>query len=281
MDMVEEFEAARPRLLSLAHRIVGSVHDAEDAVQAAWVRTQCATFAEVDNPDGWFTTVTARICLDQLRKRHRGGGIEMLVDEIPEAQLAADEAFIRRDEVSRALLVVLSELTPKQRVAYVLHDLFAVPFEQIAMVLDMKPVSAKKLASRARIRVCGAGPPDLAVSGHAEIVEAFLAAARGGDLGRLVALLAPGAIRVADPRVLPDGSSSVVRGATAVAEETRTFLDRIETAATAVIAGRPGAIIAPGGHPFAAIHFHVQDGLIASIEITAYEPGVTTVIESG
>lgn len=302
MDLVEEFEAARPRLLSLAHRIVGSVHDAEDAVQTAWLRAQTAGDAALDNPQAWFTTVTARLCLDQLRARHRRGELPLLAEHISGERLAVDEEYLRREDISRALLVLLAQLSPSQRVAYVLHDLFAVPFEQVAAVLDVSPSSAKKLASRARIRLRSAEPAqdapaderarlraadpaeaagmrrraaepaEAGIGQHGAIVDAFLAAARGGDLNRLIALMAPDVVRTADARLLPDTVPAVVRGAAAVAEETRYFLDRIAASVPMVVNGRPGAVIAPGGHPYALLSFRVRDGVVAAIEITPYEP---------
>ncbi|WP_024804009.1 sigma-70 family RNA polymerase sigma factor [Nocardia sp. BMG51109] len=274
MGFVEKFEAARPRLLSLAHRIVGSQHDAEDAVQTAWLRVQSADPAAVVNPDGLFTTVTARICFDHLRGRERRAELPLLPSDIPGEQLAADEEFLRRDEVSRALLVLLGELSPKQRVAFVLHDLFAVPFDQVAAVLDTTPATAKKLASRARIRLREADPaePDRSAE-HFEIIDAFLAAARGGDIARLVSLMAPGVVRTADPALLPQGGRTTVRGATEVAEETRAFVDRITAAVPLLVGGHPGAVIAPGGHPFALIRFRIDRGLIAGIDIAPCVPG--------
>jgi RNA polymerase sigma factor (sigma-70 family) len=269
VDLAEEFEAARPRLLSLAHGMVGSRHDAEDAVQAAWLRTQTAGAEALENPAGWFTTVTARLCLDLLRRRQRRDEGPLLADAIPVDELAADEAFVRREQVSRALLVLLDQLTPNQRVAYVLHDLFAVPFEQVAIVLDTTPASAKKLASRARTRLQDPGPVRArAHRAHLELVEAFLAAARGGDLHRLLVLLAPDAVRTVDPRLVPEGAPAELRGAPAIAEETRFFLDRIEATVPMVIDGVPGAVIAPGGHLLAVMRFGVRDGVIASVEIT-------------
>lgn len=274
VELVEQFEAARPRLMSLAYRIVGSHHDAEDAVQTAWTRVQAAGPAEVINPDAWFTTVTARLCLDLLRSRERRGELPLLADDLPSEQLSADEAYLRREEVSRALLVLLAELSPGQRVAYVLHDLFAVPFAQVAAVLGTSAGSAKKLASRARTRIRHARPVEPGESGeHFEIIEAFLAAARGGDLTRLVALMAPDAIRTADRRLLPPGGQTAVRGAAAVADETRLFADRIAAAVPLLISGHPGAVIAPGGHPYALIRFRIDAALVTRIEITPYLPG--------
>ncbi|MBV2363662.1 sigma-70 family RNA polymerase sigma factor [Streptomonospora nanhaiensis] len=275
MENVELFESARPRLVSLAHRIVGSRHDAEDAVQTAWLRLSAADPAEVANPEGWLTTVTARVCLDLLRARRRRGELPLLSEDLPVEAVRADEAFLRREDVSRALLVLLGELSPRQRVAYVLHDLFAVPFDGVAAVLGTSTDAAKKLASRARVRLRGARPGEGGGehAGHADIVEAFLAAARGGDIARLVDLLAPDAVRRADPRLLPAGAPVEVRGAAAIAEETTAFRDRIAAAAPVLVGGCPGAVIAPGGHPYALIRFAVGAGRVAAIDITPYTPG--------
>jgi RNA polymerase sigma-70 factor (ECF subfamily) len=273
---VEElFEAARPRLTSLAHRICGSHHDAEDAVQATWLRARSVDFAEVANPDAWLVTTTTRLCLDLLRARERRGELPLLAKDIPADELAADEAVLRRDEVSRALLVLLDELSPRQRVAYVLHDLFAVPFDEVAAVLDTAPASAKKLASRARLRLTGTQPAPRSAKDF-ELIDAFLAAARGGDLGRMITLLAPDVVRTADRSLLPATTPLEIRGAAAVAKETRTFLDRI-TAATPVFAfGAPAAVIAPGGHPFALIQFAIRNTQVTQITITPYNPGAMT-----
>ncbi|MEV4714155.1 sigma-70 family RNA polymerase sigma factor [Micromonospora sp. NPDC049374] len=276
MELVDQFEAARPRLMSLAYRIVGSQHDAEDAVQTTWTRVQAADPAEVINPEGWFTTVTARLCLDLLRRRERRGELPLIADDLPSEQLSADEAYLRREEVSRALLVLLAELSPGQRVAYVLHDLFAVPFAQVAAVLGTSAVAAKKLASRARGRIRQAPPDEPGRSAeHVEIIEAFLAAARGGDLTRLVSLLAPDAVRTADRRLLPPGGQTTVHGAAAIADETRAFADRIAAAVPILVAGHPGAVIAPGGHAYALIRFRIDAGLVTRVEITPYQPGTT------
>lgn len=274
MELIDAFEVARPRLLSLAHRILGSAHDAEDAVQMAWLRTQTAERAAVDNPDGWFTTVTARLCLDQLRARERRGELPLFADAVPDEHLAADEEFLRREDVSRALLILLGRLTPAQRVAYVLHDLFDVPFDRIAAVLDTSPANAKKLGSRARLRLRGSdvAADTAGISDHARIVDAFLMAARGGDMDRLVELMAPDVVRTVDPDVLPEGAVVEVRGARTVAEETRFFIDRIHASIALLVNGRPGAVIAPGGHPLAGIRFEITDDRITRIAITRLGP---------
>lgn len=275
MDLIDEFEVARPRLLSLAHRILGSLQDAEDAVQTAWLRAHAAGPMEVENPAGWFTTVTARLCFDQLRSRERHGELLLLADTIPDTQLAADEEFLRREDVSRALLVLLNQLTATQRVAYVLHDLFRMPFGDVAVVLDTTPTNAKKLASRARQRLTAAGPASEEAphgSGHWRIVDAFLAAAHGGHIDTLVALLAPGVVRVADPALLPEGGAIEVVGNRAVAEETRYFTDRIRASVRMLVNGSDAAVIAPGGHPLAAITFTIADDKIARIEIARLQP---------
>nr|WP_309505453.1 sigma-70 family RNA polymerase sigma factor [Streptomyces phytophilus] len=276
VDLIDEFEVARPRLLALAHRILGSLEDADDAVQNAWLRAHAADRTRIGNPAGWLTTVTARLCLDQLRSRERRGELPLLADAIPGDQLAADEEYLRRENVSRALLVLLSRLTATQRVAYVLHDLFRVPFGEVAAVLDITPTNAKKLASRARRRLEGVDPASAEeaarTSGHWRIVDAFLAAARGGRIDTLVALMASDVVRAADPAVLSEGAAAEVVGNRAVAEETRYFTDRIHTSIPMRVNGAPAAVIAPGGHPLAAVTFDFEGETITRIEIARLNP---------
>ncbi|GAB3825900.1 sigma-70 family RNA polymerase sigma factor [Kribbella italica] len=276
MELIDEFEVARPRLLSLAHRILGSIEDAEDAVQAAWLRVYAVDQPQIDNPPGWFTTVTARLCLDQLRSRERRGELPLLADAIPGDVLAADEEYLRREDVSRALLVLLARLTPAQRVAYVLHDLFRVPFGDVAVVLDTTPANAKKSASRARQRLEGVDPAAAEevpqTLAHWSIVEAFLAAARGGRIDTLVTLMAPDVVRVADRALLPEGGAVEVIGNRAVAEETRYFGDRVHASIPMLVNGAPAAVIAPGGHPLAVITFDSVGTTITRIAIASLKP---------
>lgn len=185
--------------------------------------------------------------------------------------MAADEEYLRREDVSRALLVLLGRLTASQRVAYVLHDLFRVPFDDIAAVLDTTPTNAKKLASRARGRLDQATTPPAMTpaqsSEHWRIVEAFLAAARGGRLDTLVTLMAPGVVRTADPNLLPEGAAVELAGRRAVADETRQFAERVRASIPMLVNGSPAAVIAPGGHPLAVISFAFEGGAITRITI--------------
>ena len=269
MTFDSEFEASRPRLLAVAHRLLGSVHDAEDAVQTAWLRAQSASVSEIDNPVAWLTTVVTRVCLDQLRDRRRRELLTARVDPEPEVISAADEDFLRRQDISRALMVLLGVLTPPQRVAYVLHDLFSVPFDQIAGVLDTTASNAKKHASRARARLRPASHPVDAhdSAAHDAIVTAFLRAASGGDLDGMLALMAPDCVRTVDPSLVAPGTATEITGAAAVARETRGFADRIRAATPMRVNGRDVHVIAPGGRPWAVIDITTAAGLISRIAI--------------
>ncbi|MCX4772455.1 ECF RNA polymerase sigma factor SigJ [Streptomyces sp. ADI92-24] len=252
---VEEFEAARPHLLSAAHRMLGSAHDAQDAVQTAWLRAMSARSSpSIENPSAWLTTVIARVCLDELRARRRRNEAPLLAGAVPAAELAADEAVLRTEDVSRALMVLLNQLTPPQRVAYVLHDLFSVPFDQIADVLGGTVPSAKKHASRARQRLDSAQDASAQHSRPDQpIVEAFLTAARTGDTRRMIQLLASDSVRDADAALLPRGARTAVIGAVDIATETVQFRDRIQAACRLTVNSEPVYLIAPGGHPLATI----------------------------
>ncbi|MDG4665974.1 sigma-70 family RNA polymerase sigma factor [Mycobacterium sp. 236(2023)] len=280
-EVTERFLADRPRLLSLAHRILGSIHDAEDAVQTAWLRAHPCPAADIENVSAWLTTVVTRVCLDQLRARSRRDALTARVDPISDVELAADEAFLQRDDVSRALMVLLATLTPPQRVAFVLHDLFAVPFDRIADILDTTPTNAKKHASRARSRI----RPPAAPSGpapdeedHAAVVTAFLQAAGGGDMHRMLSLMAPECVRIADAALMPVGAALSISSAAAIAEETRHFVGRIRSSIPMRVNGRALHVIAPGGHAIATIDIAVRAGLVTAITIAPL--AATDVVEA-
>ncbi|HEY2061993.1 MAG TPA: sigma-70 family RNA polymerase sigma factor [Amycolatopsis sp.] len=271
------FEAERPRLRTLAQRLLGSAAEAEDAVQEAWLRlarqplgvgaADVPETAGIANLAAWLTTVVSRVCLDVLRARR-----ETPVEQVPEhgVQAGPEDEVVRAGEVGRALLVVLATLTPAERVAFVLHDLFAVPFDVIAPIVDRTPVAAKKLASRARLRVRGTPAlPEAELTRHAQVVEAFLAAARGGDLAELLRVLAPDVVRHADPAALPTGAPLILRGADAVARGTQFFSARAALAELALIDGRPGLILAPAGHLTAVLRITVTDGRVTAYDVIA------------
>ncbi|MFI1929977.1 sigma-70 family RNA polymerase sigma factor [Streptomyces sp. NPDC020330] len=266
---VEEFATARPHLLSVAHRMLGSAHDAQDAVQTVWLRAATARpSASIENPSAWLTTVTARVCLDELRARRRRDEAPLLADALPAADLAADEAVLRAEDVSRALMVLLDRLTPPQQVAYVLHDLFSIPFERVAEVLGATVPSAKQHASRARRRLAPArqGGEE---TGRADqqIVDAFMAAARTGDTRMMIHLLAPDSVRDAEAALLPHGGRTTVTGASDIAAETARFRDRIRAACRLTVNGRPMYAIAPGGHPLATIDIATAGGQVTRITL--------------
>ncbi|MFE9012374.1 sigma-70 family RNA polymerase sigma factor [Streptomyces cyaneofuscatus] len=272
---VEEFEAARPRLLSAAQRMLGSAQDAQDAVQTAWLRAATAPSSPpVDNPSAWLTTVTARVCLDELRARRRRNEAPLFADAVPALELAADEAFLLTEDVSRALMVLLSRLTPPQRVAYVLHDLFSLPFDRVAEVLGGTVAGARQHASRASRRLGPAqetpertGAPGGPGGPDPQIVGAFLTAARTGDTRRMLQLLAPDCVRDADAALLPPGGRTTVTGAVGIAAETAHFRDRIAAVCTLGAAGRPLYVIAPGGHPLATLEIGTAGGRVTRITL--------------
>ncbi|GAA3565887.1 sigma-70 family RNA polymerase sigma factor [Amycolatopsis ultiminotia] len=259
------FEAQRPRLHALAYRMLGSAAEAEDAVQEAWLRLGRAP--EPGNLAGWLTTVVSRLCLDILRARR-----ETPVEQIPEtaARNAPEDEIVLAGEVGRALLVVLDRLAPAERIAFVLHDLFAVPFDAIGPILDRTPATAKKLASRARGRVRGTpAVPAADLARHQEVVTAFLAAARGGDLGTLLDVLAPEVVRHADPAALPPGVPAVLRGRADVARGTRTFAGRAAFAEPALIDGDAGLVLAPAGRLVGLLKIEVRAHRVVAYEVVA------------
>lgn len=273
--LAARFEGHRARLRGVAYRLLGSLDEADDAVQRAWLRADQADLGGVENLAGWLTTVTARVCLDRLRTRRRRS--ERPLAAVPIGRTAAtgpgsepEEEAVLAESVGLALLVVLDRLSPPQRVAFVLHDLFAMPFEDIAVVIDRSTVAAKKLASRARERVRGVTTVGAAErADHHAVVDAFLAASRGGDLDTLLELLAPDVVRRVDRFAVPRGTAAEVRGAREVADETNMFAARARTAEVALVDGAPGIVVAPLGKLFAVLRVTVDDGRITAFEVIA------------
>jgi RNA polymerase sigma factor (sigma-70 family) len=269
--LAERFEAHRAHLRAVAYRMLGSGSEADDAVQEAWLRVSRADTGRVENLGGWLTTVVARVSLDMLRAR--GARREEPLDHLPDPALLPREGTdpeqeaLLADAVGPALLVVLDTLTPAERLAFVLHDLFGVPFDEIAAILGRSPAAARQLASRARRRVQGADPdPGADRTRQRRVVDAFLAAARDGDFEALVALLDPDVVLRADPAAVQVGADAEVRGAPAVAGA---FAGRARIARPALVDGVPGAVWAPGGRPRVAFAFAFAGGRIAAIDLVA------------
>jgi RNA polymerase sigma factor (sigma-70 family) len=267
-----QFEEHRPRLRAVAYRMLGSFAEADDAVQEAWLRVARASGDEVDNVGGWLTTVVSRQCLNMLRSRttRREDPLDVRVpDPVVEYGDGVDpaEQGVLADSVGLALLVVLEALDPAERLAFVLHDMFAVPFEEIAGMVGRTPAAARQLASRARRRVQGATPVGQPNRPRQRaIVDAWLAAARGGDFAGLVALLHPDAVLRVDTG---DAGSRLVRGAAAVAGQAAMYRSAGFQARFAMVNGGPGIVSTLDGRPAAVLAFTVADGLIVEIDILA------------
>jgi RNA polymerase sigma-70 factor (ECF subfamily) len=279
--LAEQFEAHRAHLLAVAYRVLGDASEAQDAVQEAWLRLQRAGAADVDNLGGWLTTVVGRVCLDLLRRRavRREEPLDRHTPDADGGPEPETEAVLA-ESVGQALLVVLDTLTPPERLAFVLHDLFAVPFDEVAVVLERSPAAARQLASRARRRVRDAtpgtaGPTDAAR--RRDVVRAFLAAARGGDLTGLLAVLDPDVVLRADAVVPALGGVHRLRGREEVA---RAFLGKAQAASAALVDEAPGAVFAAGGRVRAALEFVVVDGRITAVEVVS-DPEVVQALEVG
>ena len=280
--LAREFETHRSHLRAVAYRMLGSLSEAEDAVQESWLRLSRADSDDVRNLGGWLTTVVARVCLDMLRSRASRREEPMGV-HVPDPILSsadgadpADQAVLA-DSVGLALLVVLETLAPAERLAFVLHDMFAVPFDEIAPIVGRTPTSARQLASRARRRVQGAAAPDPDLGRQREVVEAFLAASRGGDLEALVAVLDPDVVLRADvgavaAGAMPAGASRLVRGARAVAGQALLFRRLGSDGAVARLAlvnGAVGVVSTRDGRLVTVLGFTVAGGRVAEIDILA------------
>jgi RNA polymerase sigma-70 factor (ECF subfamily) len=265
--LAERFEEHRPHLRAVAYRMLSSASEADDAVQEAWLRLSRSDRSEVHNLGGWLTTVVSRVCLNMLQSR-RSRREEPVGEDLPDVVAAADPAqeTLQADAVGVAMLVVLETLTPAERIAFVLHDMFGVPFEEIAPIVERTPAAARQLASRARRRVRGAEPPEADRRRQREIVQAFLAASRGGDFEALVALLDPDAVLRADAAAVRLGAEQEAHGAGAVAE---TFAGRARAARLALIDGVAGLVWSQGGQPRVAFTFTVTDGRVTGIELLA------------
>jgi RNA polymerase sigma factor (sigma-70 family) len=269
------FDENRSRLRAVAYRMLGSISEADDAVQEAWLRLSRSDVDAIENLEGWLTTVVARVCLNVLHARssRREEPFDAHVpDPIVSSERSVDpeEEVILADSVSLALLVVLERLTPGERLAFVLHDMFDMPFEEIAPIVGRTPSAARQLASRARHRVKGGTPtPDADVSRQREVVDAFLAAAHEGDFGALLEVLDPDVVLRADVGALPLGASRVVRGASAVAEQALAFRQLGSFARPALVNGAPGFVAAPGGQPVSVLGFTVARGKIVEVDVLA------------
>jgi RNA polymerase sigma factor (sigma-70 family) len=276
--LAERFQAHRPRLRAVAYRLLGSATEADDAVQGAWLRLDRADTNGVRNLGGWLTTLVARECLDLLRAR-TSRREEPLGVHLPDPILSGadgvdpEQQALLAEGVGLALLVVLDTLAPAERLAFVLHDMFAIPFEEIAAVVGRSPAAARQLASRARRRVQGAAPvPDADLARQRAVVDAFFAAARAGDFAALLGVLDPEVVVRADAGAVPVGAWRVVRGAAAVAEQVRTtggFARFARMARPVLVNGAAGVVIAAGGRPFAVVGFTVRGGRIVEIDVLA------------
>jgi RNA polymerase sigma-70 factor, ECF subfamily len=272
--LAARFEQQRPRLEAVAYRMLGSRSDAHDAVQEAWLRLHRSGPEGVDNLPGWLTTVVGRVCLDMLRqrasRREQPYGVHLpdpVIEPWPRTDPGHQAAI--SDAVGLALLVVLDTLTPAERLAFVLHDVFAVPFDIIAAVLDSTPAAAKMAASRARRRVQGAPVPDTDLARQRQVVEAFFAATRDGDFDALVALLAPDAVMRGDGGTARPGFTKLIRGARDVAAQALTGAWISPFARPALVNYAAGAVAVRNGRPLSVMAFTVTGGKIAAIDVIA------------
>lgn len=270
--LAAQFEANRGRLRSVAYRMLGSVAEADDAVQEAWLRLSRTDASAVDNLGGWLTTVVGRISLDMLRARKTRGEKPINSEApIPAAAHAtyasSDEEALLADSVGLALLVVLEKLTPAERIAFVLHDLFDLSFEEIGPIVDRSATATRQLASRARRRVRGvADIPDADLSRQRTVIDAFLAAARGGDLQGLLAVLDPNVVFRADQMAVRAGGKPELLGAANVAQA---FLGKAQAARTVLVNGAAGVVVAPNGHLLLVLTVAIRDGKIVNIHAIA------------
>ena len=268
---VEQFEENRGHLRAVAYRILGSASEADDAVQEAWLRLSRSDAGEIENLGGWLTTVVARVCLDTLRSRtsRKEDALEARSSE-PTASGDPEQEALLADSVGLALLVVLDRLAPAERIAFVLHDMFDVSFDEIAPIVGRSPMAARQLASRARRRVRGGETPTKAdLQGQRRVVDAFLTALRGGDFQGLVAVLDPEVVVRLDESAGRPGGPREIHGAEAWAKGAITFAKVAESIEPMLVDGSMGLVWAPRGHLSRALKFTIENGRIVEAEIIA------------
>jgi RNA polymerase sigma-70 factor (ECF subfamily) len=270
------FDASRPRLRAMAYRMLGSLSDADDAVQEGWLHAARGGADDVANLEGWFTTIVARVCLDMLRSRksRREEPLVPIDAAVAGYEQGPEQEAMLADSVGLALLVVLDTLPPAERVAFVLHDTFGLPFGEIASITGRSPDAARQLASRGRRRIQGTGPDTDPAAGarmvrQRQVAEAFMAASRGGDLEGLIAVLDPDVVLHSDATASPSGTPLTVRGAAAVAGGARAASARSRYGRIALVNGAPGLIMAPRGQLLVALAFTFSGDKISQIDVVA------------
>src|SRR6266511_1928522 len=267
--LARQFELHRTHLRAVAYRILGSLNEADDAVQESWLRLLRSDHASLENLRAWLTTVVARVCLDMLRaRREEPGGLRVpdpILNDIDE--LDPEQQLLLAGSVGLALQVVLETLGPAERIAFVLHDVFAIPFDEIAPIVGRSEAAARQLASRARRRVQGASTvPDPDLTRQRKVVDAFFAAARDGDFDALVAVLDPDVVLRSDGGVTRPAATVVVHGAAAVARQALTFARLSPFVRPALVNGVAGVVVAPRGRPYSVMGFTVRGGRIVAID---------------
>jgi RNA polymerase sigma factor (sigma-70 family) len=271
--LAERFEANRAHLRGVAYRMLGSLSEADDAVQEAWLRLSRADSSSVDNLGGWLTTVVARVCLDMLRSR-KSRGEESLDAQVTEpiatgqTRIDPEQEALLADSVGLALLVVLDALTPAERLTFVLHDMFAVPFDEIGAIVGRSPTAARQIASRARRRVrCAPRASGADRARQRDVVDAFLAALRSGDFEALLAVLDPDVVVRADAAAVAPGGAAEVRGAQNCAKGAIAAARGARFARPALVNGSVGVVVAPRGRLFRALTFNIAQGKIVGIDV--------------
>lgn len=273
--LAEQFEQHRSHLRAVAYRMLSSLHEADDAVQEAWLRLNRSDVADVENLGGWLTTVVSRVCLDMLRSRksRREESIEPTIPEIKadlSRWLDPEQEAIMADSVGLALLVVLDTLSPNERLAFLLHDVFGMSFDEIGSIVERTPATAKKLASRARQRIqCNSETKKINRTGQRKVVQAFLTAIQSGDLNALLEVLHPDVVRRADHYAVPAGVEVQARGAERVARETITNAALIQHAHLALLDGTVGLIVILQRRVRVAVHLEIKQEKIMAIDVIA------------